>query len=37
MTGPPGNDGIGLPGRQGDRGETGRPGKKIVSKKQDFF
>jgi hypothetical protein len=24
--GPPGPDGIGLPGREGERGETGRPG-----------
>lgn len=29
MTGPPGNDGVGLPGRQGDKGERGRPGKRI--------
>lgn len=37
-TGPPGNDGVGLPGRQGDRGEPGRPGKSIISKNlQDFF
>lgn len=30
LIGPPGNDGIGLPGRQGDRGEPGRPGKRIL-------
>lgn len=36
MIGPSGNDGIGLPGKQGDRGEPGRPGKKIISKRQDF-
>lgn len=27
LIGPPGNDGVGLPGRQGERGEPGRPGK----------
>lgn len=26
LIGPPGNDGVGLPGRQGERGESGRPG-----------
>lgn len=29
MAGPPGNDGVGLPGRQGDKGEQGRSGKRI--------
>ena len=27
LIGPPGNDGVGLPGRQGERGEPGKPGK----------
>lgn len=35
MIGPPGNDGIGLPGRQGDRGEPGRPGNNRA--KQDIW
>lgn len=29
MVGSPGNDGVGLSGRQGDKGERGRPGKRI--------
>lgn len=29
ITGPPGNDGVGLPGKQGDKGERGRPGKRM--------
>lgn len=30
LIGPPGNDGVGLPGRQGERGESGRPGIKKI-------
>lgn len=37
VTGSPGNDGVGLPGRQGDRGEPGRPGKKITSLRNKDF
>lgn len=33
LIGPPGNDGVGLPGRQGERGEPGKPGKEKKSYK----
>lgn len=30
FTGPPGSEGIGLPGRPGDKGEAGRPGITLI-------